>query len=517
MKLYLQGHGYRYAVEQILLVLFPGERPEYPTEEPAAGDAFCRTVLTLGEAARAEAELSFGGRAAHGEASAPMPDAGDRLAYDRVLQRILKQAVYRAAVPLLGAEPPWGALSGIRPAKLASKALEEGLSEEETRARFRDVYFVSPARTELALDAARAGLAAKRSLRPDEISLYIGIPFCPTRCVYCSFVSADLGRALRLMEPYLAALHREIDCAAALLREAGLYLRTVYIGGGTPTTLTAEQLDGLLAHVRAAFDLSRLTEFTVEAGRPDTITAEKLAALRRHAVDRVSVNPQSMRDEVLRAMGRAHTAAEIYTAFRLVRDAGIPAVNMDLIAGLPEDTPDGFRYTLDEVLKLDPENITVHTLALKKGSRLLTEQHRLPTGAETAAMLDYAWETLRGAGQRPYYLYRQKYMSGALENIGWCKPGYEGLYNICIMEELHTILALGAGGSTKLTDPATGRIVRITNPKYPKEYIDRIESICERKRPLVEFHRSLSGGARSEADSLQETEGTQLGLSITGD
>jgi oxygen-independent coproporphyrinogen-3 oxidase len=492
MNLYLIGHNYQYAVEQILLVLFPGARPAYPTEEDVPGD-LCRATLRLTpETAYASAQLRVGDQTSTGSAETPMPDAGDKLEYDRVLQRILKQAIYKAALPLLPEAPPWGALSGIRPAKLASKALEQGSTEEQTRQLFRNTYFVSPSRTELALDAARAGLAAKASLRPDEISLYIGIPFCPTRCVYCSFVSADVQRTLKLVEPFLTALHREIDATAALLQEAGLYVRTIYVGGGTPTTLSASQLDGLLGHVNRVFDRSRLSEFTVEAGRPDTITPEKIAVLRAHGVDRVSVNPQSMEDRVLAAMGRAHTAKDILTAYETVRKAGIPAVNMDLIAGLPEDTPEGFRYTLDQVLALDPENITVHTLALKKGARLMTETHRMPTGAETAAMLDYAWDSLRQAGQVPYYLYRQKYMSGALENIGWCKPGYEGLYNICIMEELHTILALGAGGSTKLTDPATGRIVRITNPKYPTEYIDRIEQLCQDKGQIVTFYQALN-------------------------
>ena len=206
-----------------------------------------------------------------------------------------------------------------------------------------------------------------------------------------------------------------------------------------------------------------------------------MEVLRRYGVDRVSVNPQSMEDEVLCAMGRAHTAEDIKTAYRIVRDSRLPAVNMDLIAGLPRDTVEGFRYTLDAVLAMDPENITVHTLALKKGSRLMMERQGLPSGEETARMLDYAWETLARVGYRPYYLYRQKYMSGALENIGWCRPGFEGLYNVCIMEELHSIVALGAGGSTKLTDPDTGKIVRITNPKYPYEYIGRIEAICREK------------------------------------
>ena len=319
----------------------------------------------------------------------------------------------------------------------------------------------------------------------------MGIPFCPTRCAYCSFVSADVQRALKLVEPYLAALDQEIDAAAGYLREAGAKVRTIYIGGGTPTTLSAPQLEHLIAHLRQVLELDRLAEFTVEAGRPDTITADKMAVLRDLGVDRVSVDPQTMQDEVLRAMGRSHTAADILTAYDIVRKSGIPIVNMDLIAGLPKDSVAGFRNTLDTVLSLDPENITVHTLALKKGARLMMEREGLPTGEETSAMLDYAWDALRAAGQIPYYLYRQKYMSGALENIGWCKPGTEGLYNICIMEELHSILALGAGGSTKLTNPATGKVVRLTNPKYPQQYMERIDQLCRDKAELVAFQRSL--------------------------
>ena len=493
MKLYLSGHDYRYALEQSLLTLFPDQRPEYPEAPPAPEEAAAWSALTVNEAgATATARIQLKGRAAEAAFSCPADELTGGLVTQRLLQRILKQAFYQAALPLRdGPPPPWGALTGIRPAKLASRALEAGRTEEETRDLFRNTYFVSPERTELALDAARAGLAAKASLQPDEISLYVGIPFCPTRCAYCSFVSADVKKALKLAEPYLDALLEEVAACAPLLREAGVYPRTIYIGGGTPTTLSPMQLDRLLSGIARHFDLSRLTEYTVEAGRPDTITAEKLAVLAEHGVDRVSVNPQSMRDEVLAAMGRDHRASDILTACRLVRDSGIPMVNMDLIAGLPKDDPAGFRYTLDTVLDLAPENITVHTLALKKGSRLMLERQGLPSGEETAAMLDYARDRLRGTGYAPYYLYRQKYMSGALENIGWCRPGCEGLYNICIMEELHTILALGGGGSTKLTDPATGKIVRITNPKYPHVYLERLERICADKAQLVPFHQAL--------------------------
>ena len=279
--------------------------------------------------------------------------------------------------------------------------------------------------------------------------------------------------------------------AAAMLKAQGFFIRTIYIGGGTPTTLSAPQMDALLSRVREKFDLSRCTEFTVEAGRPDTITAEKLAVIRRYGVDRVSVNPQTMEDHVLSAMGRAHTADDIRRAFALVREAGFPCVNMDLIAGLPKDTVEGFCASLDEVIALGPENITVHTLALKKGSRLLGDGSApvpvLPSAEDVDAMLSYAWNALRSVGQRPYYLYRQKYMSGSFENVGWSVPGWENLYNICMMEELHTILSLGGGGITKLIDPATGHIERLSNPKYPHEYLQSREKLRSIKEKTAAF------------------------------
>ena len=485
MYLKLIDHDYKYAVEQIMLVPFPGEKPVYDVENGAASKAV--STLSLGKVwATARTELTWNGVTAAGVSRVKLNQLTDELTRNRLLQRILKQSFYKAAVACTGVQPPWGALTGIRPGKLASKAMKEGRTEAQTRRLFQNEFFVSPERTELALDAARASLAAERKLEKQDISLYVGIPFCPTRCAYCSFVSADVKRALKLVEPYLDALEQEIDAAADYLRQAGSTVRTIYIGGGTPTTLSAPQLERLITRLRRKLDLSRLAEITVEAG-----PADKMMVLHDLEVDRGSVNPQSMRDEVLAAMGRSHSAGDIFRAYDIVRQSGIPIVNMDLIAGLPRDTVEGFRYTLDTVLALDPENITVHTLALKKGARLMMEREGLPTGEETSAMLDYAWDSLRRNGQEPYYLYRQKYMSGALENIGWCKPGTEGLYNICIMEELHSILALGAGGSTKLTNPATGRVVRITNPKYPQQYIERIDQICQDKAPLVAFQQAL--------------------------
>ncbi len=488
MKLYLKGHDYKYATEQMLLTLFPGERPSYPDRPAGEGEDSLTLSLSLGGRwATARAVLTRDGRrwTAAARAPVPAPDAG-RVERDRVLQRVVKNAFYRAGVQALGQEPPWGGLTGVRPVKLPTRALEQGATRRQADRLLRDLYRVSAPRRALALDCAQATLAAKRTLAPEDVSLYVGVPFCPTRCAYCSFVSADVGRTFSLMEPYVDALCREIAAAGAAVRRGGRRIKSVYIGGGTPTTLSPALLDRLMGALEGAFDLSACAEYTVEAGRPDTITAEKLSVLRERGCTRVSVNPQSMDDRVLAAIGRAHSAADILQAWDLVRRAGFPYANMDLIAGLPADTPEGFRASLDQVLSLGPENVTVHTLALKKGSRLTLEKNgALPAPEQVSAMLDYAWGALRAAGYAPYYLYRQKYMSGGFENVGWCRPGAESLYNICMMEELHTILSLGSGGVTKVIDPRAGSLVRQANPKYPKEYIETLDPILQAKENLT--------------------------------
>ena len=490
MKLYYRGHNYRYAAEQMLLTLFPTERPEYADAPPGPGEDALVLSLSRGETwATATAALTWNGAEYRAARRCRVSELTGQLSADRALQRILKLAFYDAGTAALGKEPPWGALTGVRPVKIPAKAMLAGATPAQAEKVLRDTYRVSPGRRKLAMDCAQASLAAQRSLGEHEVSLYVGIPFCPTRCAYCSFVSADVGRALKLIDPFLDTLSKEIRAAGAMLEGAGLKVRTVYFGGGTPTTLTAPQLDRLMGELAEHIDLSACTEYTVEAGRPDTITAEKLAVLRRRGCGRVSVNPQSMSDAVLAAMGRAHRAADILRAFALVRESGIGCVNMDLIAGLPGDSADGFRSSLDQVLSLAPENVTVHTLALKKGSRLMEGETAMPAGEDVAAMLDYAWRALRESGQIPYYLYRQKYMSGSFENVGWCLPGTESLYNICMMEELHTIVSLGGGGVTKLVDRNTGYITRIANAKYPQEYIQKIDAICADKARVAEFCR----------------------------
>ena len=491
MKLIFNGHDYRYAVEQSLLAFFPTERPLYEGDDPNTATVTL-TIDPSQRQAAAVTTLSVANKTACGTSQIDLPETEDIYERERLLQRAVKLSFFQAARTLTGVTPAWGALTGIRPAKLAAGFLEEGKTPQHVDQILRDTYFVSSQRRQLCLECAQAGLEAKQNLHPQEISLYVGIPFCPTRCAYCSFVSNSVEKSFHLVEPYLEALHAEISSAANLVKELDLKIKSFYMGGGTPTTLTADQMDRLLNHLHSSFDMRGAVELTVEAGRPDTITAEKLAVLRRNGATRVSVNPQSMEDKVLAAIGRRHTAASIRAAMELVDQAGFPHVNMDLIAGLPEDSSEGFRRTLDEVISFGTDNITVHTLSLKKGSRITLEGVRLPEETEVGEMLDCANDSLRSAGFGPYYLYRQKYMSGSFENVGWCRPGGIGWYNIYIMEELHTILSLGAGGSTKLVDPTRNRIERVFNLKYPLEYIQRPEKLQANQQAVRAFYKQVT-------------------------
>ena len=462
MELVFHGHDYKYAAEQMLLTLFPGERPVYPAGE-ARGD---RAELTIA-GDEALCRLTRGGRT--WEARQPVAASDSRRERVRQEQHALKMAFYRAALASGRPKPAWGALTGVKPGKLMARYLTEG----RTAADFAADFDVDPDRAILCETTTRHTIALKNRLRPGDIGLYVGIPFCPTRCAYCSFISNAVGGNFRLMAPYLEALLKEISRRGAEVRAAGQRPVSLYFGGGTPTTLSEDQLERLCAAMEECFDLSGLREFTVEAGRPDTITAKKLAVLRAHGVTRVSVNPQTMSDEVLEAIGRRHTAKDIVDALALVRKAGDFQVNMDLIAGLPKDTEEGFRRTLETVLELGPENITVHTLAMKNGSRLAEHPETLPGPEEVGRMVDFSMERLKAAGYVPYYLYRQKYMSGGFENVGWRKGASVNIYNILMMEELSPIIAMGAGASTKLATP-DGAVKRRINPKYPKEYIQRI-------------------------------------------
>ncbi|MGE4483853.1 MAG: coproporphyrinogen dehydrogenase HemZ [Oscillospiraceae bacterium] len=489
MKLYLIGHDYKYAAEQIMLMLFPDERPEYPEGKQETGDSWAVIALSSGKIyTTATTKIYFGGKTAFAASRVKTDTLKGKLVADRLLQKIIKLSFYKAAVAVKGEKPVWGALTGIRPGKIATKLMVSGASPEKAQRVLVREYFVSPERAAFCTDTAKAGMSVKNALLPLDICLYVGIPFCPTRCAYCSFVSHSVEKSIKLIEPFLAVLYREIEETAKVARELGLRVVSVYFGGGTPTTLSADELFKLMSHLQNAFDLSQVREYTVEAGRPDTISAEKLRAIKAGGATRISINPQTTSDKVLEAIGRRHTAEDFRRAFGIARGENAGLINTDLIAGLPADTVDGFYRTLDEVLCLRPENITVHTLSLKKGSRITTEGTDIPGEKAVSQMLDYAAKMLREEGYTPYYLYRQKFMSGGFENIGWCREGCESLYNICIMEELCTILALGGGGSTKLVAPKTGKIERVFNAKYPLEYIENAGKIVINKEKIRTFY-----------------------------
>lgn len=490
------------------MTLFPGERPEYPKEK-TDGERMEIRLHRSGRMTTASCLYHNGSQAFFGRAAVRNELLTDSIHTDSLCQQILKLAIYRAVLRSGRKKPVWGALTGVRPGKLMSPMLESGIAEKEALRRFETEYDVSHERALLCLDTSRATVLADRQLEAKDVCLYIGIPFCPTRCAYCSFVSQSVEKSMKQIPAFLEALERELEAVAEQVRKAGLQVVSIYMGGGTPTTLNETQLDRLLSVIETLFDLSRLRECTVEAGRPDTITPEKLRTLRKHGVDRVSVNPQTMSDAVLEAIGRKHTAEDIAKALRQVREAGGFAVNMDLIAGLPTDTAESFRKTVDTVLDLAPENITIHTLSIKRGARLRFGEGTLPSDEAVETMLNYANARLREAGYSPYYLYRQKNMSGGFENIGWTRQGYENLYNICIMEELCSILAAGAGGSTKLIRRDGGRNDRLVAPKYPTEYIDSIARICEEKEKIGAFYQNLP--TENTITEGGETDGIQTG------
>ena len=468
MNLTLVGHDDRYAVEQLQMALFP---------EGTAGEAVSSlhrgsTWLT------ATTRITLDGKTATATRRLKASEETVRLRRQR-----LQQSYYLAAIQLLPHTPAWGALAGVRPTKITTKHMLEGGSEASANRLLQDIYYVTPERRELAIDCSRSTVKAASLLHPKDVSLYIGIPFCPTRCAYCSFVSRTVGKHTELLEPYLHALYRELELTGKLLSQSGRQVRTIYIGGGTPTTLSEPQMAKLLDTVHSTIDMSRCIEFTVEGGRPDTLDPDKLRSIRNHGADRMSINPQSMMDSVLKASGRPHRAEDILRCYHQAVDAGFAAINMDLIAGLPSDTVEGFCQSLNQVAALHPANITVHTLALKKGADLFQQRVSLPTAEEVTQMVAYANETLRSLGYKPYYLYRQKYMSGSFENVGWSRDNLDCLYNIYMMEEVHSILSLGGGGMNKVNLPG-GRLERFHNPKFPEQYIEQIDSVLKQKEEL---------------------------------
>lgn len=406
---------------------------------------------------------------------------------ERLIRKIFiascTKSLSHAAMQIRRINFSWGVMCGIRPAKNARELAEEGFTRAEIADIFRDVYEVSAEKTELALTVADNERLLLENIGENSVSIYIGVPFCPTRCVYCSFVSTDIRVSGKYMSEFVEKLLLEIDKTAEVINKTGVYVENVYIGGGTPTTLSAEDFRRIFDRLNGKIDMSRVIEFTVEAGRPDTITREKLEVLRDYGVNRISINPQSMNDVTLAKIGRSHSTEMIYETYRTAREVGFDVINMDLIAGLPDETPEMFNRSLDEVIRLNPENITVHSLCLKRAAQFRHTKKELAKSDDMNAMLSYTQKRMSDEGYIPYYMYRQKNSSGNLENVGYAKSGTMSAYNVNIMEEKQTIIALGGGGSSKII--MGDRIERVFNFKDPLEYIRRFDEILSKKDEIA--------------------------------
>ncbi len=396
-----------------------------------------------------------------------------------------KRFLYRVLSAKLGKELPWGNLTGIRPTKLAYGMLEEGKNDKEIKDFLKTTHYVSDEKIDLSIDIAKRERALLSNIHYEEgYSLYIGIPFCPTTCLYCSFTSYPIAAYRKMVEDYIDCVIKEMEYVAKIY--ADKILDCVYIGGGTPTTLEAEQLDRLITALKKYFDFSTVKEFTVEAGRADSITRAKLEVLKKQGVDRISINPQTMKQETLQIIGRHHTVEQVVDAYKMAREIGFDNINMDLILGLPGETKEDVENTIERVVELAPDSLTVHSLAIKRASKLsqwITE-HGITTLRNTDETMEIAAHGAKRLGLNPYYLYRQKNMSGNFENVGYAQPGKYGLYNILIMEEKQTIVALGAGSITKVVFP-DGRIERCDNVKDVALYIEKIDEMIERKEKLL--------------------------------
>ena len=428
--------------------------------------------------------IAFESEGHHAERAAAAPDNPDErirtLHRRRAARRLCKQALYDLLREMTGIRPPWGSLTGVRPTHLMLEALKDGLSPEEAVSRLVSDFDVAPDRA--ALLAEIAGIQGKLPPPGDHwMDVYIGIPFCTTRCAYCSFSSGEIGNG-SLVKPYMDALAREMHACAEILQESGRKLRALYVGGGTPTALPQEAFERLMAETVSCFPGA--VEYTVEAGRPDTLTRAKLRTIRSAGIGRISINPQTMNDRTLEIIGRAHTAQQVRDAYALAREESIPHINMDVIAGLPGENENDFAHTMDEAGKLKPESLTVHTLAIKRSSRMSLENHPLPDGNMTARMVEAGRMTARSLGMAPYYLYKQKYMAGNLENTGYALPGHACLYNVDIMEETSHILAMGAGGISKRIFPEEGHIERAPNVSNIHDYLTRTDEMISRKQAL---------------------------------
>lgn len=491
------GHTLKYEIECICKIFLPIRKFTflYDTAQ-LPEDAEEGAVLTLeqqGSQSRFFVRVQYLGKTLEQEQFFPAcsPETDKQLCeyrFSAMLFRLLEQ--------ITDLHPAWGLLTGIRPVKKVQPYLGKGYTKAEVCEKLHEKFWISPEKLSLVYDTAIVQQPLLEKTPKRGISLYLSIPFCPTRCSYCSFVSHSIAQAKHLMPEYIRLLCRELEIWGDIIQKLQVTVDTIYFGGGTPTSISAEALEQLLQTVVRVFDLSKVREFCVEAGRPDTITREKLEVLKRYGVDRISVNPQTMEDAVLQQIGRKHTSAQIAEAFQLAREIGFTNINMDLIAGLPHDTPEGFHRTLEKVLALNPDSITVHTLTLKRAATLFSDR-QAQIGNPVREMVRDSIALLPEHGYQPYYMYRQKNTIDNQENVGYARAGKESYYNMLIMDESQSIFGAGCAASTKIVEPDCGRITRIHNYKFPYEYIRQFDQLMEKKQQVLEIYQRMEAAEQN--------------------
>lgn len=499
-SVFLMGHGLKYEIECILKAFVPAQRFQFYYDDISMFDESSRYAAV--QIRQGREYTYFYCAVSLGEKRLRSMQRTERLYPDenkKECETVVSKLLFTLLQKLTGTDVPWGILTGIRPARKVLPMLEKGMSREEIFSALKEEYWISDEKLSLVYDTAIVQYPLLKSTPENSVGLYVSIPFCPSRCSYCSFVSHSVEQAKKLMPEYIRLLCEELKIWGDIVRRLGLIVDTVYFGGGTPTSVSAEHLRMLLEAVNENFDLSHLREYCVEAGRPDTITREKLAVLKEKGVTRISINPQTMNDDVLENIGRRHTAEEIVECFRLAREIGFDNINMDLIAGLPGDTPEGFRYTLKKVMELDPDSITVHTLTLKRAASLFAEGSTQLDNPVREMVRD-SIAVLPQNGYRPYYMYRQKNTLDNQENVGYAKPGKESFYNMLIMDETQTIFGAGCAASTKLVEPC-GMITRICNYKFPYEYIGQFDQLMKKKEEVFEVYGRIR---RQEAENAEK-------------
>ena len=486
MIIFISGHKFHFEIENLCRMFFPNSEIKLNYEFEETDDDFLYTsMITANGRTELKSEIRVGDKSA--EFSDFLVDYSDEEAEYK-----LALCVFNCLHFVTDYTPAWGLLTGVRPSKLMSKLIDQ-LGEIKAREYFTEKLLVSEQKTNLAAKVSDVQRPIVAENKRNSFSLYVSIPFCPSRCSYCSFVSHSItsSNAKKLFTPYLENLKKEIEITGKIAAENSLRLESVYFGGGTPGILSVDETLKLTDAIKNSFDLSSCREYTFESGRADVITADKLETLKNIGVDRVSINPQTFDNSVLEMIGRKHTAEQAISAYNLAKSTGFDSINMDLIAGLPGDSVEGFKASVDTAIKYRPENITVHSLALKRSSTLVAKENASLSQDNTASeMIDYANTSLIDAGYIPYYMYRQSKCVGNLENVGWCLDGHECLYNVFMMEECHTVLAVGAGGVTKLCNQKTNNVERIFNYKYPYEYISGFDKISERKNGIKSFYLS---------------------------